>query len=816
MDLPAEDAVEADAIQRPFVLDHVRPGDLRRQRQVESCSGQALGEVALGQSSLVLLVLEAHEHVADGAQLEGPVYLQQLAAVVIPEDDLGSDLYGAGVCGIQENSVAREPVVSHRNDDSRVHLEGLAEKALVVVDVRERQVVPGVALEPQGLEGHDAGLELVLEIGDHLGAGGGGEAPKVPLRADAIVPRGAVLSNTPAVGEAQRGIEVVTDLGEVDAAVVAIVGIADLRPERLLGGAAELREAAHEEGVPGQDVAAVELAVEVLEVATDEARTNVCERVSLRSDQTDRRFSEDVLLHPDDAQVGRFVHAGLLGDADGEPSEVGVTESPGDLQAVIDVEDLVLRAPAQAPHSAGMKGEAVAGDAAELEDAGVLEEEVPAFREEGGKARELGAELVHGGFHEVGVDGQAGSHRGMELVEEVERGLGHMVRIEGKTALHVVVASVRVAQRPAGLDVDARAIDIGESRQGADAGDVHDGPVLRRIRPAHLLVLASNQTLGLEAPGASPRFESDGLEGNRELRRPALVVHRGVGVPDPVPVSPEPRVVLDQPLAAGSQWIDLEEIGISVVVEGVEDQVDAIVRRHVHVLDHLGCDQLVGLAVVHPDAQVEEVLVEEDPDLGALARLRPLDGIHLDHRIERNGVAPDGLVQNAVDHGRSLGTDQLCRPGRCGRGARDQPGCTQRAHQPPQPQPARTGHHPTTAPHDSSAAAMRTSDTTSTWGRAKRDAEGRTLLPCLSKGPRPVPRMSGDSPGSRGERVAFRAQGSRGLSGAEGAARPASFSNVEAGATRRPPARGATRIRGRPRRRRERWRAAAPARRRPR
>jgi hypothetical protein len=75
-------------------------------------------------------------------------------------------------------------------------------------------------------------------------------------------------------------------------------------------------------------------------------------------------------------------------------------------------------------------------------------------------------------------------------------------------------------------------------------------------------------------------------------------------------------------------------------------------------VDHLLGDQRVGVAVVHADAQVEEVPVVEQADLGALGGRVPFDGKHLDQFFEEHAPAPGVFVEDAVDHGGRVGADE--------------------------------------------------------------------------------------------------------------------------------------------------------------
>jgi hypothetical protein len=125
LDLPAEDAVEAHGVGDIVVLEDVRPGDLRGERQVEADPGQALGEVPFGKAPVVLLVLQGEEDVAAGAELERRVHLPELSAVEASRDDLCDPAHQTRIRGLAPDPVAREAVASQGNHHARVDLEGL-------------------------------------------------------------------------------------------------------------------------------------------------------------------------------------------------------------------------------------------------------------------------------------------------------------------------------------------------------------------------------------------------------------------------------------------------------------------------------------------------------------------------------------------------------------------------------------------------------------------------------------------------------------------------------------------------------------------
>jgi hypothetical protein len=154
----------------------------------------------------------------------------------------------------------------------------------------------------------------------------------------------------------------------------------------------------------------------------------------------------------------------------------------------------------------------------------------------------------------------------------------------------------------------------------------------------------------VHAPAITIRGKRDGLVGDGDLEDPALVVDPGLGIPDAVPVGIE-LAVFDQPIELGPERVDLEEVAVAPIVEGVECDGDGVLAPEVSVAQHRLGDDALGLAVVVADAEVEVVEVAEDADLGALADRGALLRLGLDQAIDDRGPLPDGIVEPAIDLG---------------------------------------------------------------------------------------------------------------------------------------------------------------------
>ena len=182
----------------------------------------------------------------------------------------------------------------------------------------------------------------------------------------------------------------------------------------------------------------------------------------------------------------------------------------------------------------------------------------------------------------------------------------------------------------------------------------------RHRRPEVLLVLPPDVAGQVEPPLAAAAGVAERLEGNPELGGPAGRVHRRRHVPGPVPVE-----VRRAGLAAGSgagaggaaespfpflgdlavvldpRRRRAEDEGVLPVVVGVEHDEERVLLGEIGVAPDLAPDDPGGVGVVEPHPDVEGVLVEEDPHLGALGGRRPGERLVLDERAQHRGLRPD-------------------------------------------------------------------------------------------------------------------------------------------------------------------------------
>ena len=277
-------------------------------------------------------------------------------------------------------------------------------------------------------------------------------------------------------------------------------------------------------------------------------------------------------------------------------------------------------------------------EARDIVSAGSFQEELTFLRKEQREAREVDLPLVRFGLREIGVDGQHGREVRSDVLGHVQAGLE-----PGVTLL--------LASRNIGPKLPALAL-AGPLKPAQEARlrEVREPNVLTGRGPAILLLLPLDLALHVEAPGVLFRLEAQGLEGDRELGRPALVGATRRRVPDSVPVVGRSLLVIgDLPVAARSRRVHLEEEAVAPVEEGIEHDGDVVVDLEQRVAGELRRDNGSCLAVVADDAQVQVVRIEKDPDLGVLGRRLQLVGHSLHEGTDRSGRCPCGLVELAIE-----------------------------------------------------------------------------------------------------------------------------------------------------------------------
>ena len=535
------------------------------------------------------------------------------------------------------------PVVAvGRQDHAGSDLEG-DEQALVHAAVVQRAAVSHVVSHVDHVQAPVHALEVVRAVGDHAPVPAEvHRMDRAARRPDAVAKGGGVVADPRAVHEAQRRTEVLLDLGEAQHAVDAVVRVLELDAVgRLLLADAAL-VAPLEPGVQLGDLVFEGVARAQAQVAADQRVGAVGDGIAVRRQHPHPRLFAEVHEEPPDREilavdvaVGVHLHV--------EGAEVPAPDAAGGLEAGAQRHLVAVVGDPDAPRE---EGDAVlALESPEVEAARVLQEELPRLRKEQVEARQVDAAIVDRGLGEVGVGGERRRHRRPRLVEDVAAGVHLRVAPVGR----VVPAR---SQRQAGPDVDTQPlIDVLDSVQVSDLGDVDEVDVLIRRGPTRGLVAAADAAQDVEAPGGRVRREVQALERDRQLHRPALRVDRAARPPDAVPLDAQRAVVLHQAVAPPPGRADLEEERIPVVVEGIDHDGDAVVVGDPGVARHLGRDDLVGLGVPAARGDVERVGVVGEVDVGALARLGALDGLDLDEPLDARRLAPSVVVQRPVDRG---------------------------------------------------------------------------------------------------------------------------------------------------------------------
>ena len=132
-----------------------------------------------------------------------------------------------------------------------------------------------------------------------------------------------------------------------------------------------------------------------------------------------------------------------------------------------------------------------------------------------------------------------------------------------------------------------------------------------------------------------------------------LATMRVLGEPEAVPVDVGVAAVVHHlrvPFRA--HRVDREHVAVALVVEGVEHDLEHVGSRGVEVLLQIADDDVGGRAVVGEDAEIQRLLVVGDAHFGLLRRRLPFVRLALQEAAGDRRVAPDRLVERAVDRDR--------------------------------------------------------------------------------------------------------------------------------------------------------------------
>ena len=172
--------------------------------------------------------------------------------------------------------------------------------------------------------------------------------------------------------------------------------------------------------------------------------------------------------------------------------------------------------------------------------------------------------------------------------------------------------------------------------------------------PGEVLGAAHDAAREVHAPGVGGGIEGDRLEGNLELRRPAPLETACRDVENAVPVPIGLTDVAIEAVIAHAIGIDAEVVSTAPLVEWIDHHKEAIVVPHLIVLAHVVGGDEIRLRVVQAHSHVQGIVVVENVDLGALGRLRVLDGQRLMQIVNVCGAFPDRVAEVAIDDGRGV------------------------------------------------------------------------------------------------------------------------------------------------------------------
>ncbi len=174
----------------------------------------------------------------------------------------------------------------------------------------------------------------------------------------------------------------------------------------------------------------------------------------------------------------------------------------------------------------------------------------------------------------------------------------------------------------------------------------------RGARPARLLELPPDAPADVESPDRAVGWEVQALEGDGELRAPALVRARRRNVPDGIPVFVRLAVREHEAVDQGAVRVRREVEGIALIAERIEQQFYVVVGPEGRIAGHLRREDSVRLGVMTHHADVEVVGVAQQGDLRALARRDALRRDALNQAADLRRRLPRRLVQDAVDEDR--------------------------------------------------------------------------------------------------------------------------------------------------------------------
>jgi len=159
-----------------------------------------------------------------------------------------------------------------------------------------------------------------------------------------------------------------------------------------------------------------------------------------------------------------------------------------------------------------------------------------------------------------------------------------------------------------------------------------------------------------------PQFEWAGLKReiakrDRHLDGKAVLLQLGATRPDRIPLQQICDVALKQRIDAGAERIHLEIIGVAPGQLRIDVNAHAIVDIHVGVRRPDRCNDLLGLAIIGIDRNVEGVVVVEKARDRGLGRGQARPWIGPIELVDCLRLGPNGLRGIAIDRRRFARVD---------------------------------------------------------------------------------------------------------------------------------------------------------------
>ena len=288
-----------------------------------------------------------------------------------------------------------------------------------------------------------------------------------------------------------------------------------------------------------------------------------------------------------------------------------------------------------------------------VEDARALDEERPLLLVIGLLVADVDDRRIDLDLAEIGIDGQVQGQVALQSGLEVEARVGSPFPAGAERIARHDRLDVRAA-RGEGRDLQPpAAVDIPDPDQVGEPGN-HPALLLGPPGQPGRFVLALDDALEIDAPCVGvPVLESELVEGNAHLDRPAPVVDAGRAVPDPVPNRIGLLVVRKCPVGDRAGRVDREVVAAAAVQVGIDAEIDPVGLDRLVAPAEAGNDEL-GPRIGHSGGDVEGVFVEGDPDRRLFRFGGAVIGIGLAEAAAA-GALPDRLVQDAVDLDRPAG-----------------------------------------------------------------------------------------------------------------------------------------------------------------